>query len=301
MAAQAVLLRNLVFFALGGTALSDPGPSCGEALIQRTAQTTHASLKGLPLESGGLTDFDADYLEDSNNPLDNLLTNLYDHDARGSADNEGMSGSGDVETLAVMEAATGNATVSGNSSASPSAGASPIGVNFTGINATSNLTANVTGNSTANGTANVTANGTANVTANGTGCVTRYDPRAHYMGYTTSPAGTQCIFGLDPRDEGSHCILDPEFGSFGWCWTDSSLSSWGSCSESCPLFGPVKVLANQIEQLRNDLQQGIKELAGSITSMPRGGTSIAMRSNHTNISAAPEGLPSQGEHKNHSS
>merc|ERR1719316_2594857 len=37
-------------------------------------------------------------------------------------------------------------------------------------------------------------------------CVTREDPRAYSWTYATSPAGTPCIFGLDPSDEGFHCI-----------------------------------------------------------------------------------------------
>jgi hypothetical protein len=42
---------------------------------------------------------------------------------------------------------------------------------------------------------------------------------------------------------------DGEYGSFGWCFTSQDKSSWGSCSESCPLFGPAKVLAKKIDSL----------------------------------------------------
>merc|ERR1711879_700161 len=44
-------------------------------------------------------------------------------------------------------------------------------------------------------------------------CTTRFDERVHSMIYATSPPGTPCAFGLDPRDEGTHCIF--EDGKYG--------------------------------------------------------------------------------------
>jgi len=80
-------------------------------------------------------------------------------------------------------------------------------------------------------------------------CVTRADPRAVANGYTTAKPGTPCVFGLDIRDEGKHCVLDPEYGSFGWCYTDDDRESFGSCSEDCPMFGPHGVLQSKLDAM----------------------------------------------------
>jgi len=90
-------------------------------------------------------------------------------------------------------------------------------------------------------------------------CTTRYDTRATAFGYKTSPSGTPCVFGVEPRDEGSHCIMDNgDYGSFGWCYTSEDGSSFGSCSESCPLFGPAKILGDKLDDLRAAIEQGGK-------------------------------------------
>jgi len=87
-------------------------------------------------------------------------------------------------------------------------------------------------------------------TTSSSACVTRADPRAVAFGYETSEPGTPCVFGVDLRDEGWHCIMeDGKYGSFGWCFTSTDLASWGSCEEACPLFGPAKVLASKIDSL----------------------------------------------------
>lgn len=94
-------------------------------------------------------------------------------------------------------------------------------------------------------------------------CTTRYDPRASAIGYTTAPAGSPCVFGMDERDEGSHCILDEgAYGSFGWCYTSSDGDSFGSCGDECPLFGPLKVLGEEIDELRAELRHSNAEPAG---------------------------------------
>jgi len=96
-------------------------------------------------------------------------------------------------------------------------------------------------------------NKTSNVTELST-CITREDPRASSIFHTTSPVGTPCIFGVDPRDEGSHCIMEGgKYGSFGWCCTSNSKQSWGSCAESCPLLGS-SILGAKISKL--DLELG---------------------------------------------
>lgn len=93
------------------------------------------------------------------------------------------------------------------------------------------------------------------------GCVTRFDPRATAVGYTTSPPGTPCVFGVDDRDEGYHCIPDEKYGSFGWCWTDAKQRSFGSCSEGCPLYGANKVLEQKMESLEAKVEQTLEALA----------------------------------------
>jgi len=86
-------------------------------------------------------------------------------------------------------------------------------------------------------------------------CVTREDPRASALGYTTPDPGTQCVFGVDDRDEGYHCILDEgTYGSYGWCWTSAAMDAFGSCSESCPLFGQLRILERQIKELSDQLR-----------------------------------------------
>lgn len=86
-------------------------------------------------------------------------------------------------------------------------------------------------------------------------CKTRVDPRVHSTMYETSPEGTECVFGVDDADEGSHCIFDDgQFGSFGWCYTSKDKSSWGSCDESCPLAGPFKILGTKVDEVLRRLQ-----------------------------------------------
>lgn len=104
-----------------------------------------------------------------------------------------------------------------------------------------------------------------------TQCTTRYDPRARVIGYTTSPPGTPCVFGVDPRDEGFHCILDDStYGSLGWCYTSSGKSRWGSCGEQCPLFGQAAKLEKQLKDLHARLR--------NITDCGNGGSATPIHS-----------------------
>ena len=58
-------------------------------------------------------------------------------------------------------------------------------------------------------------------------CATRMEDRAKSWFATVAPADTPCLFGVDPMDEGAHCILDGgKFGSFGWCWTSEDKGAW---------------------------------------------------------------------------
>jgi len=98
------------------------------------------------------------------------------------------------------------------------------------------------------------------------GCVTKQDPRAKAWWAKTAKPGTACVFGVDPRDEGKHCIPEMEFGSMGWCFTKKDKSEWGSCGEACPLYGHHKTVGKQIDGLaaRVDAIIGnLSEAAGS--------------------------------------
>lgn len=88
-------------------------------------------------------------------------------------------------------------------------------------------------------------------------CVTREEARvADSTFYITSPAGTPCVFGVDARDEGYHCIMEGGvYGSFGWCFTSKDKSSWGSCDRGCPLFGPDEILEAGMDSIRDDIKE----------------------------------------------
>jgi len=88
-------------------------------------------------------------------------------------------------------------------------------------------------------------------------CVTRDDTRVvSDMSYTAAPPGTRCVFGVDRRDEGWHCIMDGgRFGSNGWCFTSSKRDMWGSCEDDCPLSGQAKVVGTRVENVSDDLHR----------------------------------------------
>merc|ERR1712125_85680 len=89
-------------------------------------------------------------------------------------------------------------------------------------------------------------------TREGGNCTTQYDSRATATGYITSPPFTPCLFGVDTRDEGEHCVFDQGFyGSNGWCYTSEDGSSWGSCGPDCPLYGQEKILGKKLDTLRD--------------------------------------------------
>lgn len=106
-----------------------------------------------------------------------------------------------------------------------------------------------------NGT-NATANATENSTEPPEPCVTRLENRVTHS-WTffakVSPPGTPCVFGVDPRDEGSHCIGEEgdAYGSYGWCFTAADKSEWGSCSEKCPLYGHMAQLGQKIAKINH--------------------------------------------------
>lgn len=95
------------------------------------------------------------------------------------------------------------------------------------------------------------ANKTEDLRSDVTSCVTRNDPRAVSFWSQTAEEGSPCVFGVDPRDEGSHCIPETDFGSNGWCFTEKDQSAWGSCGTNCPLYGSHAKLASKIDGVAN--------------------------------------------------
>eukprot|EP00927_Polykrikos_kofoidii_P059654 TRINITY_DN54796_c0_g1_i1.p1 TRINITY_DN54796_c0_g1~~TRINITY_DN54796_c0_g1_i1.p1 ORF type:complete len:393 (-),score=68.17 TRINITY_DN54796_c0_g1_i1:129-1232(-) len=121
-------------------------------------------------------------------------------------------------------------------------------------------------------------------------CKTRVDPRVHSMMYETSPEGTECVFGVDDADEGSHCIFDDgQFGSFGWCYTSKDRSSWGSCDETCPLVGPFKILGTKV----NEVLRRLQALNDALRASAMTSTSAPPKAKVGNVStASPKAKPS---------
>eukprot|EP00440_Ansanella_granifera_P042910 gb/GFBE01046523.1/.p1 GENE.gb/GFBE01046523.1/~~gb/GFBE01046523.1/.p1 ORF type:complete len:354 (+),score=55.51 gb/GFBE01046523.1/:1-1062(+) len=77
--------------------------------------------------------------------------------------------------------------------------------------------------------------------------------------------GSPCTFGVDKRDEGFHCIAQGgAYGANGWCWTTAAATHWGRCADGCPLAGPDKAIATEIEKLQEqiaDLKESVERSA----------------------------------------
>jgi hypothetical protein len=143
----------------------------------------------------------------------------------------------------------------------------PSSSNVSGIDGSSgiiNLTSTTTdapSNSSAPANSSNSSSG-----ADVTGCATHKDERATSWFSETSPEGTPCVFGVDVRDEGKHCILDnEEYGSNGWCYTAEDRSQWGSCNDQCPLQGQHAKLGN--------IMDGVAETVKGISGMMNQGNS----------------------------
>jgi len=87
-------------------------------------------------------------------------------------------------------------------------------------------------------------------------CFTRKDSRAVAWWAETAPEGTPCVFGVDVRDEDSHCMYsNGDYGSNGWCYTAKDESAWGSCGDGCPLYGQPASIATKIDHVVNVLDK----------------------------------------------
>lgn len=158
---------------------------------------------------------------------------------------------GDAGVTAPAQGA-GGAVAAAPSAAAPSAAAAPPTNNTNTKNTAAEK--NQTNNSTN------TSNGTETSTKP---CVTRLEGRATAawtLFVTLSPPDTPCVFGVDPRDEGGHCIEEEDdfYGSYGWCYTAADASSWGSCSMDCPLYGHLGKLGKKVNTIETGVD-GIME------------------------------------------
>merc|ERR1719375_428123 len=67
---------------------------------------------------------------------------------------------------------------------------------------------------------------------------------------------SECVFGVDDRDEGGHCIhQNGKYGAYGWCFTNKDGSEWGSCNKVCPTYGQEKKLEDKIKELEEKLDR----------------------------------------------
>jgi hypothetical protein len=144
-----------------------------------------------------------------------------------------------------------------------------------------NITANISGNVT-----NVSANATTgeeNAT-NATGiCATREDDRIKSWFAAAAPPGSACVFGVDVRDENSHCIYeDGAYGSYGWCYTNGDRSEWGACNEHCPLYGAPSALGTKIDSVAKKLDKVVEKLSPGNASKEE-----EVDGNEANTTAAP--------------
>jgi len=229
---------------------------------------------------GKLDSFDRDYLADANNPMDAAA-------AKGLTDNEALSGKNHVAADSTGKPEPKDTSSKEEPPAAPSAPATkdapaptqvpapaapapgtevpaaatpapPEGAlaKATPTDTPDETPTNSTNETPTNSPPNTTTETTTTLGHTVPLCGTRSDPSVSKMSlyYTVAPEDTPCVFGVDARDEGAHCIFeDIKYGAFGWCWTNVQMDSWGSCNKTCPLFGPLKVLEDKIDDLRRSL------------------------------------------------
>merc|ERR1719163_1767015 len=87
-------------------------------------------------------------------------------------------------------------------------------------------------------------------------CVTETDASVEAYDSKTAAVGTKCVFGADPKDEGSHCIPEKQYGEFGWCYTKLDLSEWGSCAPDCPT--PIKKEEKEAKKEEEPIEEEAK-------------------------------------------
>lgn len=154
------------------------------------------------------------------------------------------------------EKAAADATTAAPADAQDATTAAPAEATTSAPATTENATGNATNVTNASNATNATTPAPGPL-----GCATKSDPRASAWFAETSPDGTPCVFAADVRDEGSHCIMsEGEYGSNGWCYTSADQSTWGSCNELCPLYGPTAKLGAKID----GVAEVVKDIGGML-------------------------------------
>jgi len=271
MIPAALLAALLLGLASAGTPSSRcdvPGGSCPDHVATYLLQARYSSVKTVPpIRDDG--NFEDDYAHDSSNPLDSE----YDAAREPAASRPGatrpramvQNRRAPSEEKNATAPATENATASNASDANATAGAAETPSTDHGSTAGANSTRNITnGTDAASSSDNTTE--TNSTTGDAPACFTKRDERVKAWTMTTSPEGTPCVFGVDPRDEGGHCIYDKgEFGSNGWCFTSKDGRYWGSCAAGCPLYGAHAAISSKIDALASDLKKIAKVVVGNGT------------------------------------
>jgi len=228
---------------------------------------------------GKFDSFDRDYLLDADNPMDAVA-------GKGLTDNEALSGKnrssgkpGDNEASPKEKPPAGTSAPAANDApANTQAPAPAPATKAPAATAPSPPEASATDEAPSATTAAASAETTTTLGHTVPLCGTRNDPSVSKTSlyYSAAPEGTPCVFGVDDRDEGAHCIMDDiKFGTFGWCWTNVPMDTWGSCNASCPLFGPLKVLEDKIDHLRQSLAGPASEAPAPATKAPAAAPSNA--------------------------
>eukprot|EP00747_Dinoflagellata_sp_TGD_P210757 gnl/TRDRNA2_/TRDRNA2_84016_c0_seq1.p1 gnl/TRDRNA2_/TRDRNA2_84016_c0~~gnl/TRDRNA2_/TRDRNA2_84016_c0_seq1.p1 ORF type:complete len:424 (-),score=102.92 gnl/TRDRNA2_/TRDRNA2_84016_c0_seq1:396-1667(-) len=253
---------------------------------------------------------DRDFVTDSSNPLDDSYKF-----ADGTSSNETSNGTSKDTESDDSSASRGNSTSegskSGNSSASGAKSEDKSGANSTAAKSKSKSEAkssgsdNITSNSSdgkleswgnkTNKTLSKNKTSKANGTNLSASCATRAEKLADASWKTAAVAkpGTPCMFGLDDRDEGEHCIYENgDYGSFGWCWTAKDKSEWGSCNEACPMSGPFQVIDKRLRHIEDILAPREKSAntSSSNTSQEESDTSPPL----ANSTSTPEATGDNG-------
>lgn len=96
------------------------------------------------------------------------------------------------------------------------------------------------------------------------GCVIKEDVRAQAWFTKAAEVGSKCLFRVDSRDEGTHCIPELKYGSNGWCYTKADKSEWGSCGDACSLYGPPSVLSSIIDVVNQNIDDLIPQVDAAV-------------------------------------
>lgn len=194
---------------------------------------------------------DEDFLRDDNNPLEELDIGPLPAPAPAPL-SAAQTGSASGAQIAVVKRSMLSPVSAVATMAAPAAKDAATNVSAPAANASAGAESNASANvsSPTHQPTNASANASSNASSVMVTCVTRADPRIGAWFTETAPEGTPCVFGVDVRDEGTHCIFDGgQFGSNGFCFTRVDGSQWGSCNSECPLYGPALQLGKKIDKV----------------------------------------------------